>query len=526
MSGFRPSLDFSAALTLSQLFLDRTCQVRGVWGPVGSGKSTLCCADLMQNAFAQPIRDGWIRSRHAIIRNTAPMLRSTTVKTWLEIFPEQNCGPITYGSPIAHRIKVPPKDDRPGFDAEFLFMALDDIRDIAKLKSFEITSAWVNEASEVPVAIAQKLLERIGRYPKRIGDSEAVDPHVIWDSNATDEDNELRRLELDAPGDWKFYHQPPAVLEVQLLGGKVVCTEPDPRYNGQVFTHADVIKAAGRAWVVNPQAENLRNLRTGYYRSISGQLLEQIQRDKQVKFVYVQDGRPVVPEFSATVHVVEDTPMLEGVPLEMGGDIGGGTLNPAAVIGQKHASGTILVHDELVCGDVALKEFCSLLQGKLAEPHLVKPNIPVGRFHGDPAGSKRDELFGEVIFDHLRAAGFDAHPISTNDTELRVQAVRAPFARMIRGKPAILINRRCKTLIAALAGKWKYRRLQVATGGDTARYHDKPEKLHPYSDAGDALQYLIIGFGEIRALQGRGERNRFPAAPVQARVDFDIFGGN
>lgn len=530
MRGFVPQLDFSSSPVLSACFLDKSF-VRVLWGPVGSGKSTLCCGAIMANAMVQPAVNGIRSSRYIVVRNTQPELKSTTIaSTWLRIFPERFCGPITYSAPITHRIRVAPilnsrEGDVPGLDCEVVFLAIDQEADVDKLRSYDTTGAWINEGALVPLAAAQMMIRRIGRFPAKAGDVEAVEPFLIIDSNATDEDNELRQLEAQAPDGWKFFHQPPAVLEVQMLGGKAVCVDPDPRYTGMTFPHSAVIKAAGRAWVVNPQAENLAHLRKEYYPAqLPGSTLEQIQRDLQVRFVYVQDGRPVVPEFSQLVHVVDELPLLEGVSLEMGGDIGGGTLNPAAVIGQRHESGTLLIHDELICSDVGLKDYCLALKAKLAEPHLQRPGVKVGRFHGDPAGNKRDELFGDVIFEHLRAEGLDAHPVHTNDIELRLQAIRSPFTRMVRGKPAILIHRRCKTLIQALAGKWKYRKIQVS-GGD--RYSDKPEKSHPYSDAGDALGYLIMGGGEVRVLQGRKTGSAFqPGRTVQARVDFDIFGGN
>ena len=529
MTGFRPQLDFTSSPVLSECFLDRSF-VRVLWGPVGSGKSTLCCGAIMANAMLQPAVNGIRSSRYIVVRNTQPELKSTTIaSTWLRIFPERFCGPMTYSAPITHRIKVAPvlrsrEGDIPGLDAEVVFLAIDQEADVDKLRSYDTTGAWINEGALVPLSAAQMMIRRIGRFPAKIGDIEAVDPFLLIDSNASDEDNELRQLEAQAPAGWKFFHQPPAVLEVTLAGRGAVCIDPDPRYTGKQFDHGAVIRAAGRSWVVNPQAENLAHLRREYYPAqLPGSTLEQIQRDLQVRFVYVQDGRPVVPEFSQQVHVVDDLPMIDA-PLEMGGDIGGGTLNPAAALGQRHESGTWLIHDELVCADVGLKDYCLALKGKLAEPHLQKPGVKVGRFHGDPAGNKRDELFGDVIFEHLRAAGIDAHPVHSNDLELRIQAIRNPFTRMVRGKPAILIHRRCKTLIQALAGKWKYRKIQVS-GGD--RYSDKPEKSHPYSDIGDAATYLIMGGGEVRMLQGRRPAGSFGAGrTVQAKVEFDIFGGN
>ena len=520
-SVYLPHLDFSASPTLSDFMRERSV-VRLVWGPTGSGKTTACQTALMGSALQQPPDKEFVRrSRHLLVRNTAPILRTTTVKTWLERFPERHCGPMRWSSPITHHIRIAPKGrsretDLPGLDAEFIFLALDTPDDIVKLKSFDTTSCFFHEASEIPPTLIVYMTRRLGRYPAKDGDYEAFEPFIVADSNATDGDNPLVAFEREAPARWRFFKQPPAVLEVDAGG---LCLETDPLYGGRRYEGQAIHTGAGRHWVVNPDAENLRNLRAGYYPdSIGGSSLEAIQRDLQVKFIYVQDGRAVVPEFSQQVHIVDSLDLLEGVPLELGGDIGGGTLNPAAVIGQLHAAGVWLIHDELICPDVALADYSTLLHAKLAQAHLKSDGVPVGRFHGDPAGATRDPLFGTVIFDHLRAAGFRAQPAPSNDIDMRIQAVRGPFTRMIRGKPGILIHRRCKVLIQALAGKWKYRKMMLA---GEPRYVEKPDKTHPYSDVADALGYLLLGGGEERVLRGRQPVGPFRAAV--AATDFDIF---
>ena len=62
---------------------------RGIRGPVGSGKSVACCVEVFRRALSRIKNDEGIRkSRWAIIRNTNPQLRTTTIKTWLDWFPE------------------------------------------------------------------------------------------------------------------------------------------------------------------------------------------------------------------------------------------------------------------------------------------------------------------------------------------------------------------------------------------------------------------------------------------------------
>ena len=60
---------------------------RGLRGPVGSGKSVSCCIEIMRRALMQqPAEDGIRYSRWAVIRNTNPQLKTTTIKTWVDWF--------------------------------------------------------------------------------------------------------------------------------------------------------------------------------------------------------------------------------------------------------------------------------------------------------------------------------------------------------------------------------------------------------------------------------------------------------
>jgi hypothetical protein len=56
---------------------------RGIMGPFGSGKSTVCIMDILRRASLQkPGKDKIRRSRWAVIRNTYPESRTTTIKSW------------------------------------------------------------------------------------------------------------------------------------------------------------------------------------------------------------------------------------------------------------------------------------------------------------------------------------------------------------------------------------------------------------------------------------------------------------
>lgn len=89
---------------------------RGIRGPVGSGKSVGCCVEVFRRALEQkPNDDGVRKSRWAVIRNTNPQLRTTTIKTWLDWFPESDWGNFHWSVPYTHHIK------RNDLDLEVIF---------------------------------------------------------------------------------------------------------------------------------------------------------------------------------------------------------------------------------------------------------------------------------------------------------------------------------------------------------------------------------------------------------------------
>ena len=212
-------LDFSGAPTVAQFFRSDAF-VRGILGPVGSGKSNACCAEIFRRAVEQKPspRDGIKYSRFAIVRNTHPMLRTTTLKTWLELLPEHIWGPVTYSPPITHHIKLPPRENASGIDMEVIFLALDDPKDVRKLLSLELTGAWVNEARELPKAVVDGLTHRVGRYPTK-ADGGPTWRGVIMDSNPMDDDHYWYRLaEKERPNPMGGRSVQAKVLDFDVFG--------------------------------------------------------------------------------------------------------------------------------------------------------------------------------------------------------------------------------------------------------------------------------------------------------------------
>ncbi|MCG8345048.1 MAG: hypothetical protein MI685_07825 [Chlorobiales bacterium] len=481
----------------------------GIMGPVGSGKSHGCSSWILAHAELQKIQeDGYKKSRYAVIRNTGPELKSTTIKTFEGIFPAGPHGRPIYSAPITYRLKFPPRGSYHGIDCEVIFLALDNVNDIRKLLSLELTGAFVNEAREVVAPVIDALIGRIGRYPS-MAQGGCVSPQVIADTNAPDEDSwwydrfennnmpqkfvtpDGREIDLSNT----LFRQPPAVLELKEISGNRF-ESVEPHYN-YIYEQAEIIEACNKFWGVNPEAENLPNLDPAYYaRQLIGSNLKYIQVMLQAKYGFFQIGKPVVPEFNHDLQV-QDIPILKDQPLLLGLDIGGGTLQPAAVIGQRHERGNWLIHSECIGADMGVENFARVLAQHLHEKY---PGMEVEVLYLDPASEKRDELFENKIVEYLRAKPyhFPTRSAPTNDWRVRRQAIADPCTRLIDGRSGLLISKRgCPKLINGLKGKWDFKKLQTSGVEAFAEYPSKNEYSHPC----DALGYLLCGGGEAQPVK-------------------------
>ena len=467
---------------------------RGIRGPVGSGKSVACCVEVFRRSLEQKKNDQGIRkSRWAIIRNTNPQLRTTTIKTWLDWFPEDVWGKFHWSVPYTHHIQ---QDE---LDIEVLFLALDRPEDVKKLLSLELTGIWINEAREVPKSIIDACTMRVGRYPS-MREGGASWSGVIADTNAPEEDHwwaimagevpipdyiprEQAQM-LIKPDNWSFYVQPSAMKEKLDEKGDVDSYE------------------------VNKSAENISNILETYYPNlIRGKTKSWIDVYVMNKLGSIQEGKPVYPQFVSETHIAEEEiPIAVGVPLYIGVDFG---LTPAAVFGQK-VRGRWLLQSEIVAIDMGIVRFAELLRQEIATRFSgLDVNII-----GDPAGDFRAQTDESTPFQILRGAGLRAIPAPSNSVDLRLESVASQLTKMADGQPAFLIDRRCPTLIKGFQGGYCYRRMQVS--GE--RYDDKPEK-NMYSHIHDALQYLMLGAGEGRQLIA-GQQ---PLSSFNAKKDYDVF---
>jgi hypothetical protein len=456
-------------------FMGSRAPVKVIQGPIGSGKSLACAMSLWMKALEQnKAPNGKRRCRAHVFRDTYNKLEDTTLKTWLEWFPENEFGRFYWSKPMLHEIRVG------DVELDVHFVALEDERAVDYFRSLETTICWFNELQFMDRLLFDEAVTRVGRYP-RVIDGGAVRPMVIADMNAPDETHwvpvmrgdvavpdyftaEQRRAAVK-PTAWEFFVQPPGLLEVKDAEGNVERYEP------------------------NARAENLQFLPANYYpNAIAGKTKAWIDANVLNRVSPRRDGKPVLPDFNRSVHVgkkrLEPVP---GVELIIGCDFG---RRPCAIFLQNVRGAWYVLH-ELIARDMGAKKFAPLLRNEIAQ------HFPGFRFRiwGDPSGDFKGQNDETVPFQIFRSNQLPIQPAPSILLSVRLQAAEAVLTRMSEGKPALLLSPSCTTLIAALDGGYHFRRLKVA--GE--RYNEEPEK-DEYSDPADAFMYALLGGGEGRAV--------------------------
>ena len=95
-----PTGERVTALPTGTKFHRDNSRKRLIMGPFGSGKSSIMCQEIFRKASRQrPGSDGIRKTRWVVIRNTYSQLKDTTIKTWLDWFPEGKYGRFFHPPP-------------------------------------------------------------------------------------------------------------------------------------------------------------------------------------------------------------------------------------------------------------------------------------------------------------------------------------------------------------------------------------------------------------------------------------------
>lgn len=436
-------------------FMSSDAKVRLILGPVGSGKSTVCVNEIFRRCCEMPrSKDGFRRSRWAVVRNTNQQLKTTTFATWKQWFPAGQVGTWKESEKTFYIIVG---DVR----AEILFLPLDTPDDAQRLLSLELTGVFFNEAREIAPELITAAFSRLGRYPSK---SQLKEPYwygLIMDTNPPNEDSWLHdKFEVEQPEGWEIFKQP---------GG------------------------------LEPDAENRENLPDTYYEDMmNGATEDWIRVHVHGQYGHSMSGKPVFSEFNADFHVAKN-PLKPIVsldrPLIIGMDFG---LTPACTINQQDLRGRFLTFAELTSENMGITRFLNdKLKPLLASKFPGHPVIVIG----DPAGSQRSQTDERTVFEVLKANGFRVIPARTNSIAARISAVETLLAGQVEGGPRHLIDPSCKTLIRAMKGGYRYKMKK------TGEMEDSPEK-NSYSHIADSHEYACLHVDQTFGSRGHETQRR------------------
>ena len=484
---------------VSKAYMMDNSLVVGIRGPFRSAKSVTSVMKLVKNAQQQRRSpDGWKYRRTAIIRNTYPELRTTTMPTFFQWIPKHRGNWRESGPPRLHII-----DAKSRLNWEIWFVALDRPDDVAKLLSMELSDAYVNEARQVPKAIIDALTGRVGQYPAQ-WQGGCDNPQLIMDTNPPDTDHWWYVMaEKDTSTDKNR-----GMLESVMAAEEKLRSQGVLKEDQKLFSFHT--QPSGRS----QDAENLKNLRPGYYDILAaGKDQEFIKVYVDGEYGFVMDGKAVYPEYKDSTHS-RDFNIIGGIGFRLGFDFG---LTPACSISQRMGNGRWLVQDEFVAERLGITTFSLDLAKKLTEKY---PGVRVVSSRGDPSG---DAVTPEesTCFKILRANGFPfAEPAPTQDPTRRREGVKYLLRTMVDGEPAILFNRtRVPVLRKGMAGGFHFRRLQIA---GEARYRDVPEK-NQYSHICEALEYDVVSGGEDRHVTTSPQQRHAQTQQRYAESEYNEF---
>lgn len=419
---------------------------------------------------------------------TYPELESSTLKDWLETYPEGVFGTLKRSKPMTFDFQI---DD---VRAEVIFIALDVPDDIRKMRSTQFTGAYINELQFVHKAIFDELHSRAGRYP-RVIDGGPSWSGVIADMNAPPPDHwiPLMRGEVPLPETmsadearayqwpkgWKFLKQPAGLIEEFGARGEVV------------------------GYRINPACENQKWMQNTYLKIAEGKSKVWIDSNIMNRVAVAVDGQPVWSSYKREVHdATEEIRPFDGEGLIVGLDFG---MQPAAAVMQQ-VRGYWTVLAEVVGKDEYAKDFAPRLKRFLATKFPHHFNEGMISFYGDPAGDYAASAADRTPFEIFKAHGMMVRKAVDKDSAvMRHEAINDLFSQIRDGIPVIRINPDCRMIRAGAQGGYYFKRLP-----GTSSLKNEPEK-NSYSHPCEAVEYAVIAGGAGRKMVGR-------AASPKARV--------
>jgi len=275
-----------------------------------------------------------------------------------------------------------------------------------------------------------------------------------------------KTFEEERPLDHELFRQPPPLF-----------------YRAELGAHNDP-----RAYVDNPAAENIVNLKEGYgyYRNqIAGNSWDYINVYILGNYGSLFTGRPVYPEFQEYRHKANTTiPLEPGRLVVCGMDFG---RNPAFVPTQMFSTGAVVTLAEAVDFDVGLEEFIDTgILPLIRSPRFAGCQILIV---GDPSADRKESIAQSNAFNMLQQRGFAVQKAYSNDPTLRQDSVRHYLTR----NGAAYYDPSCVKLIEGFLGAYCFKETKGTTNfkadkGDWSHVHDAEQYARLYHYRGSVLE--------------------------------------
>ncbi len=418
---------------------------RLLWGPVGCGKTFAMMWEMLLYSLRYPVcKDGLIRTRFIVVRNTYMELRDTSLDTFLQVFP---LGPLCEYNKTEKAAKVRLNNIR----MEVQFRALDLPQDVKKIKSINATGYVFNELSEIVQDIYEFSSTRCGRYPSIVDLGQKPYGCIISDTNPTHEDH------------WVFER-----------------FEKKPHPEIQIFTYPSGIA---------PEAVNLENLPDGYYtQQMTNRSPEWLRRYRDGEAGPLAQAGVVFTSWSERLHLLRSDESLfdPRMPLFIGIDYG---RTPTAIFAQQDKFARWIVLDELGMEDMTISEFGPVLLAHMERRGYMHANGITCT--GDPSGEFGSEKSNWKTGDLLEASihgAFRVDPAFTNNVDVRHMVVANPMTHNVGGVPRIRVHcENCPELRKAFISGYVRNEFGKIVKNMSSHFVD-------------ALGYCLLGGGEDREI--------------------------
>lgn len=447
-------------------------QMRGIVGPVGSGKTTGATWDVCRYLPLHLAKNwGFKRSKWVIVRNTYDELIDTTQATVFEWFAWGNYKTQRKTYTLYH-------EEEGGFEVEILFRSCDRIQDLKKFKSLEVTGYWIDESIEVAGDIKRILKTRIGRYPS------AKQAEKWYKRKFGPPPARFYELKKMPDGAIQKLFKTPR-FGIETTNPPDVEHETYHEFNWQTDVPGPIpeqkpLKNHFGFW--QPPRENEANLRAGYYDDLINDYQDHIdwlEMYVEGKPGVIVTGKLVYNNFKRGHHVALAKLLWSKIPLVRGWDNSGNI--PACVVAGVPTPRQVHIFKEYNHDKMNIVQFTKYVV------HQCNMDFPGAEWldWGDPAGENEYST---------KEGGWTSNAKLMRDEGVNVQpSEQNPAARynsvddQLLVIDGMLIDPSCVRLINGFMGGYHY--AEIGTGSGI--YQDKPTK-NRFSHTHDALQYVMV----------------------------------